>query len=192
MVNPVTIIIALLMVAVSVISVLGGRVWESRISPPSPYIIGGFPECGDDIPTVPPKYAKAYLEAADVTDHSPTACQLARQGYFESHWQSSVVSPAGAVGIAQFLPATARDYGIDPTDLFQSISAQAKYMAHLMSVWHHHDRSPAEMYRLALASYNDGIGNMLKSQRRHGWITWEEARPHLPQETRDYVMRIAK
>ena len=170
---------------------LAALLWTPHAPEPPRTVIDGFPRCGGDIPAVPDTYAKAYLEAADGTDHAPTACQLARQGYFESHWKPDAVSPAGAVGIAQFEPATARDYGIDPLDPFQSIGAQARYMAHLMAVWHHHDRSPAEIFRLALASYNWGVGNLLKSQRVNGWITWAEARPHMPQETQSYVRRIA-
>lgn len=163
--------------------------------PPEPAartVIGGFPKCGADIPDVYERYRQDYLRAADPQLHGPTACQLARQGWFESQWKPDAVSPAGAIGIAQFEPATARDYGIDPRRPDEAITAQARYMAHLMGVWHHHHRTPEDIFALALASYNWGIGNLLRSQRRHGWIAWAEARPHVPQETQDYVRRITR
>jgi len=158
---------------------------------PAP-VISGFPDCGQDIPNVHESYRDLYRAAAAATDHGPTACQLARQGWFESQWKPDVVSPAGAVGIAQFEPPTARDYGIDPRVPEEAISAQARYMAHLMGVFNHYHRTPADVFSLALASYNHGIGNMLKNQRRNGWITWAEARPHMPKETQDYVRRITR
>src|SRR5262249_10249150 len=61
------------------------------------------------------------------------------------------VSPAGALGIAQFIPSTARSYGLrDPFDPIASIDAQA----HLMSELLRRFRSVP----LALAAYNAGSG----------------------------------
>lgn len=66
----------------------------------------------------------------------------------------SIVSPVGALGIAQFMPATARDLGIDPLDPNQAIPAAANYLGRLYSArgtWHE-----------ALAAYNWGIGNVAR------------------------------
>jgi hypothetical protein len=49
--------------------------------------------------------------------------------YTESRGNPSVVSGAGAQGVMQFMPATAKQYGIDPFDPKQAIPAAAKYIS---------------------------------------------------------------
>ena len=67
----------------------------------------------------------------------------------ESGFNPFAVSPAGAEGIAQFMPGTASSYGLaDPFDPVEAIDAQA----HLMSDLIHQFGSP----ELALAAYNAG------------------------------------
>jgi len=67
----------------------------------------------------------------------------------ESNFNPYAGSPAGAQGIAQFMPATAAAYGLrDPFDPDKAIEAQA----HLMSDLIHQFGSP----QLALAAYNAG------------------------------------
>ena len=69
----------------------------------------------------------------------------------ESGFDPRAVSPAGALGIAQFMPATARSYGLrDPFDPVASIDAQAHLMSDLLRVFH--------SVPLALAAYNAGSG----------------------------------
>ena len=141
----------------------------------------------------PHEFANYYARAALQYLHSPSACELARQGYQESKFDPQAKSPAGALGIAQFLPSTAEQYGIDPLDPKQAIYGQAKYMAYLLKQWNPKlpGRTWDDRWRLALAAYNAGLGTLLKSQERHGWITWEQARPHMPRETQIYVKKIA-
>jgi len=64
----------------------------------------------------------------------------------------TVRSRVGALGIAQFMPATADDEGIDPLDPAQAIPAAARYLARLY-------RSTGT-WAQALAAYNWGIGNV--------------------------------
>jgi soluble lytic murein transglycosylase-like protein len=69
----------------------------------------------------------------------------------ESNFNPFAVSPAGARGIAQFMPATAAAYGLrDPFDAEASIHAQARLMSELLR-----DLGSVE---LALAAYNAGPG----------------------------------
>ena len=90
----------------------------------------------------------------------------------ESGFNPRAVSPAGALGIAQFMPATARSYGLrDPFDPIASIDAQAHLMSDLLRHFH--------SVPLALAAYNAGAG------RRRG-LPLHPAYP----ETRAYVARI--
>jgi soluble lytic murein transglycosylase-like protein len=67
----------------------------------------------------------------------------------ESNFDPYAGSPAGAQGIAQFMPSTASAYGLrDPFDPHEAIDAEA----HLMSDLIHRFGSP----ELALAAYNAG------------------------------------
>jgi soluble lytic murein transglycosylase-like protein len=78
-----------------------------------------------------------------------SAALLAAQLMAESNFDPFAESPAGAEGIAQFMPGTAASYGLaDPFDPVEAIDAQA----HLMSDLIHQFGSP----ELALAAYNAG------------------------------------
>lgn len=68
----------------------------------------------------------------------------------ESGFNPNAVSSAGAIGIAQFTPDTAKDFGIDPYDAQQSIEAAAKYLKQ------NYDRFGS--WELSLAAYNAGPG----------------------------------
>jgi nitroreductase len=118
----------------------------------------------------PPQYREAILRSASRWNVSPGL--LAAQLMAESGFNPRAVSPAGALGIAQFMPATARSYGLrDPFDPIASIDAQA----HLMSDLLRHIHSVP----LALAAYNAGAGAVAAC----GCV------PPYP-ETRAYVARI--
>ena len=76
---------------------------------------------------------------------------LAAQLYAESGFNPFARSPAGAQGIAQFMPGTARAYGLrDPFDAKASINAQAHLMRDLLRRF--------GTVSLALAAYNAGSG----------------------------------
>jgi hypothetical protein len=98
---------------------------------------------------VPPQYREAMLRSAARWNLSPGL--LAAQLMAESGFNPRAVSPAGALGIAQFMPATARSYGLrDPFDPIASIDAQAHLMSDLLRQFH--------SVPLALAAYNAGSG----------------------------------
>lgn len=101
----------------------------------------------------------------------------------ESAFNPKAVSSVGAMGLAQFMPATWREWGEGiPTNPEESIKAQAKYMAWLLQKFNW------EM-EWALAAYNWGIGNVqkLKARRRGSFV---ELMSEMPEETVDYVDRI--
>lgn len=75
---------------------------------------------------------------------------LAAVGWVESGYRPDAVSPAGAVGLMQIMPMTARELGVDPTDPLQAIDGAARLLAA------HHDRFGA--WDLALAAYHSGAG----------------------------------
>jgi hypothetical protein len=97
-----------------------------------------------------------------------------RQITQESNWNPTVVNPSsGAMGLGQFMPATAREMGLTPTSVFNpeaNLGASAEYMARML-------KATGGDYAKALAAYNFGIGNIQKGK------AW-------PEETRNYVSRI--
>ncbi len=103
---------------------------------------------GGGLPSfVPARFRAPLLRAA--AHWNVSAALLAAQLMAESNFNPYAGSPAGAQGIAQFMPGTAAAYGLrDPFDPDEAIDAQA----HLMSDLIHQFGSP----QLALAAYNAG------------------------------------
>jgi Transglycosylase SLT domain/D-alanyl-D-alanine carboxypeptidase len=119
---------------------------------------------------VPAQYREPLLRSASRWNVSPGL--LAAQLMAESGFNPTAVSPAGALGIAQFMPATAHSYGLrDPFDPVASIDAQAHLMSDLLRRFH--------SVPLALAAYNAGAGAVAACN----------CVPPYP-ETRAYVARI--
>lgn len=98
---------------------------------------------------VPARYAPMISKAAQ--RYNVSAALLAAQLYAESNFNPNSVSSAGAQGIAQFMPETARSYGLkNPFDAQASINAQARFMRELLMRF--------ASVSLALAAYNAGPG----------------------------------
>ena len=51
----------------------------------------------------------------------------------ESAYRQNAISSAGAIGLGQLMPATARDLGVDPRDPLQNLDGSARYLACLTS-----------------------------------------------------------
>jgi hypothetical protein len=96
---------------------------------------------------VPERFAAPIARAAQ--RWSVAGALLAAQLYKESNFNPFARSPAGAQGIAQFMPGTARAYGLDnPFDAARAIDAQAHMMRDLLRRF--------GSVPLALAAYNAG------------------------------------
>ncbi len=92
----------------------------------------------------------------------------------ESAYNSAAVSPKGAMGLMQLMPATARRYGVqDSFDVAQNLRGGARYLADLLRMF-------GNDTALALAAYNAGENAVL----RHG--------SHVPPfaETLAYVPKV--
>jgi len=91
----------------------------------------------------------------------------------ESNYNPFAVSPKGAQGLMQLIPATARRFGVSNSfDARENIDAGVRYLKHLQEVFGDE--------RLALAAYNAGEGSVEKN----GWAV-----PPYP-ETQEYVRRV--
>jgi soluble lytic murein transglycosylase-like protein len=118
------------------------------------------------------------IDAAEA-QHGIPARLLAALLYQESHYRPDIIegrvrSPTGAMGIAQFMPATAVEWlgsqqaALDPT---QAIDGAARYLRWLFG--------RHSSWRLAVAAYNWGTGNVARKDES----AW-------PAETRTYVANV--
>lgn len=127
------------------------------------------------------------------------------QAYQESLCNPFAKSHVGAAGLLQFMPATWSDMnkrfggGNSPYDEI-SIDYGAYYMRQQMRVWKS-KRTNYERWKLGLASYNSGAGNVIKAQRYCGGArSWDEIKKCQPlvtgtanaHETKTYVDRIER
>lgn len=104
--------------------------------------------------------------------HGLPAGLLSAVAQVESGYDPTAVSPAGARGLMQLMPGTARELGVDPMVPAEAVDGAARLLAqHLESFG---------SVPLALAAYNAGAGNV----RKHDGI------PPFA-ETRAYVTKVA-
>lgn len=71
----------------------------------------------------------------------------------ESRWRHDAVSPKGAVGLTQLMPATARELGVDPRDPVANLEGGARYLRAML------DRFDGDVVK-ALAAYNAGAARV--------------------------------
>ena len=143
---------------------------------------------------------------ADVREDRP---QLCAQVEAESSWRTDVCSPAGACGLAQFMPRTAVEQfarvgcaGVPRTDDECSLKAQRNYMTELRVGWR--CATEADTWPMAQACYNAGLGWLERERRAcdrargcdpdrwagHVSDHCLRKRPGACDETRTYVARI--
>jgi soluble lytic murein transglycosylase-like protein len=119
---------------------------------------------------VPATYAAKVQELAARFDVSPALIEALV--WQESRWRANARSPVGARGLAQLMPGTARDLGVNPDDPFANLEGGARYLREQL------DRFGGDVEK-ALAAYNAGPGRV----ERAGGI------PRI-RETQTYVAAI--
>ena len=103
---------------------------------------------------IPPQYAATVHELAARFDLSPSLIEALV--WQESRWQPNALSPVGARGLAQLMPGTAREMGVDPDDPFANLEGGARYLRQQL------DRFDGDLEK-ALAAYNAGPGRVLRA-----------------------------
>ncbi|MEM4322219.1 MAG: lytic transglycosylase domain-containing protein, partial [Candidatus Woesearchaeota archaeon] len=96
----------------------------------------------------------------------------------ESGYDENAVSPKGAIGLMQLMPATAKMLGVNPLVAEENVRGGEEYIMRLLDQFGDLDK--------ALAAYNWGEGNLRKAIEKHG-NEWHKA---LPAETRNYLKRF--
>ena len=126
-----------------------------------------------------PKGQYVAIAQHDALAAGISAVYFVRQINLESGFNPNAISPAGAVGIAQFLPSTAAGLGINPWDPIQALSGAARLMANYA---HNYGGD----YAKALAVYNSGSGTFQYAINNCGanWLSC------LPLETQHYIFMI--
>ena len=115
------------------------------------------------------------IESSARTQSLPVAF-LTRLIWQESSFRPDTISPAGAQGIAQFMPKTADERGLaNPFDPEEAIPKSAELLADLKQRFGN--------LGLAAAAYNAGPARVANWLAGHG---------NLPAETRDYVLTITR
>lgn len=119
---------------------------------------------------VPGRYAAKISELSHRFDLSPALLEAVV--WQESRWRENAVSPAGARGLAQLMPGTARYLGVNADDPLANLEGGARYLREQL------DRFGGDLEK-ALAAYNAGPGRV---ERARGI-------PNIP-ETKHYVAAI--
>ena len=90
---------------------------------------------------------------------------LASMIYQESRFYADTTSWAGAHGLMQIMPTTAKQYGIDRySSPERNIEAGVKYLKWLDGIFTDKVDDPVEKYKFVLASYNAGLGHILDAR----------------------------
>jgi hypothetical protein len=138
-----------------------------RVLPQQATTSFGATAAGSSLAGVP--YANLFTQAAN--RYGVDASLLAAVASQESSFNASAVSPAGAQGLMQFMPATAKGLGVNPLDPNSAIDGAARYLSSLQKQF--------GSTELALAAYNAGPGTV----SRYGGIP-----PYA--ETQNYVRAV--
>jgi soluble lytic murein transglycosylase-like protein len=131
----------------------GAVVWGSGEAAPA------LPASGGLIPVSPVSRAPAAyapLVASASAAHRLDPALLEALVWQESRWHNQALSPKGAMGLGQLMPATARALGVDPRDPAANLHGTARYLRQQLDLF-------GGNVPLALAAYNAGPRRVLQA-----------------------------
>jgi len=135
--------------------------------------------------------AAAWEQMAKTFEEEGIPQELLAVGWVESRFDPQALSPKGARGIWQFMPETARRYGLhvgadrdDRTDFALSTRAAARHLADLYRQFGD--------WPLALAAYNAGAERVEAAMARARTRDFWQLRLWLPTETQEYVPAVLR
>src|SRR5215218_6955465 len=162
----------------------------AKLNPKAISFVQGYVEGHADRLNKMKGWGKPYFDMiGDVFTNHGLPVELKYLSVIESDLKSSAVSWAGAVGPWQFMPQTARDFGLtvnkkrdDRRDYTKSTHAAAKYLTELYGIYND--------WLLVVAAYNCGAGNVNSAIRKSGSRNFWDLQYYLPAESRNHVKKF--
>jgi soluble lytic murein transglycosylase-like protein len=148
---------------------------EEYIAPPAP-----VPPASVPVPGSAKDPATLVRDAARRTGLPPALVESVAR--VESNLRPDAVSPKGALGVMQLMPATARALEADPHDTAQNIDAGARLLRELLIKY------DGDVVK-ALSAYNAGSGAV---DRYRGMPPYTETRDYVDKVIRAYVKEGGK
>ena len=123
-----------------------------------------------------------------IFDRERVPAELVWLAEVESGFDARARSPAGALGLFQLMPGTAKDFGLSlwPRDQRRQPEAAAQAVAKYLRQLHHTFGD----WRLAVAAYNCGAGTVKKLLKQQSAKSYERIATRLPAETQMYVPKV--
>lgn len=158
-------------------NLIGGQIASQQFAPPQPQPVAPqlpgpppdveAPQESVPIPSLRPQaqaqpqrkvlYDRIVDQLAQAEQIDPEVVNLFKSATLplESNYNPNAISPKGAIGLSQLMPATAREVGVNPNDPIDNLRGGLRY---LQKVYKENKGDP----RLALAAYNAGPGAVQK------------------------------
>jgi len=135
-------------------------------------------------------WGKPYFDMMDaILEQHGLPKELKYLAVIESHLKSNIRSWAGAVGPWQFMPATARNFGLrvskyydERTDYFKSTHAASRYLTDLYGIYGD--------WLLVIAAYNGGPANVNYAIKKSGSRDFWTLQNYLPVESKNHVKKF--
>lgn len=136
-----------------------------------------------------PDAAKPYVgELKPIFIRQKVPSQLVWVAEVESSFDRSARSPAGAAGLFQLMPDTAKRYGLRTWPFDERLVPQPSARAAAAYLGQLHEKF--KDWRLALAAYNAGEGTVQNLLKRHKAASYDAIASHLPAETQMFVPKV--
>ncbi len=136
-----------------------------------------------------PDEAKPYVgKLKPIFSEKKVPSQLVWLAEVESSFDPEARSPAGAAGLFQLMPATAKEYGLRTWPFDQRLDPEPSARAAASHLARLHEKF--KDWRLTLAAYNAGEGTVQNLLKKRKATTYDAIASYLPAETQMYVPKV--